>query len=275
MLSHIEGASNREGLQKVQDLEKQVGALCDRLARNRTRHYTAVAKNRMEIELLEGKIADKDRVIERLQGQISLLRYEEEVIVRSNDREVLDAMQLKITESNRHIQRLEKEAQEFGLKLSSTEKHSKRLESENRNLSREVAILEKEMGRAVEPVCDNGDCPIGEDGDLDLCGRCIVFIGGRSNQTPHFRTLVERCNGKFMHHDGGLDDGQSKLESILSKADAVFFPVDCVSHNASRDIKRFCKRDMKPFIPLSRSGYATFRRGLEEAFVPQTSNDHS
>jgi len=272
MLSHIEGATNRKGLLKAQELERQNGALRDQVAQNRRRHFTIISEKNSEIEQLKQELLAKDIVITQFEAEVADLGKQVESDNRHKNQEILDAQQLQIAEGNRYILRLEREAQKRGLEYSEAQNRVNILEEENSKCARELAMLEEELRRAHLPICDNGDCPIAETGDLDLCGRCVVFVGGRSNQTPHFRSLVERYNGTFMHHDGGLGDGQMKLESALSKADVVFFPVDCVSHNASRDIKRFCKRGMKPFVPLQRSGYASFRKGLEDTFIGQLVN---
>ncbi len=100
---------------------------------------------------------------------------------------------------------------------------------------------------------------------VDLCGRRVAYVGGRSGIVGHFRTLVERLNGHFIHHDGGKEDHEGQLGRILGQADVVLCPVDCVSHRASLRAKQFCKRTAKPFVPLRTAGLSSFVTGLRRA----------
>lgn len=109
--------------------------------------------------------------------------------------------------------------------------------------------------------CENAESCTGA--DTGLCGRCIAYVGGQNKQAKFFKDYVEGQNGQFLHHDGGLHDGQARLDSVLEKADAVMFPVSCVSHEAAKKIKQLCLRHKKPFIPLRTQGLAAFTRGLE------------
>lgn len=79
-----------------------------------------------------------------------------------------------------------------------------------------------------------------------------------------YRTLVERSNGRFAHHDGGVEDNPKRLQTLLSAADAVICPADNVSHGAYYVVKRLCKQYGKPCVLLKRSGLSTFARGLAE-----------
>ena len=78
----------------------------------------------------------------------------------------------------------------------------------------------------------------------------------------HFRKLVERLNGNFLHHDGGLEDGRKRLPVLLQRADAVICPVDCISHRAVNDIKVLCKREAKPMILLRKASFSAFNAAL-------------
>ena len=100
---------------------------------------------------------------------------------------------------------------------------------------------------------------------VDLCGRRVAYVGGRAGIVGHFRALVERLNGHFIHHDGGIEDHEGQLGRILGQADVVLCPVDCVSHRACLRAKRFCKRTAKPFVPLRSVGLSSFVTGLRRA----------
>jgi len=103
----------------------------------------------------------------------------------------------------------------------------------------------------------------GADCSPDLCGRCILFVGGRGIQVQHFRRLVEERNGTLVYHDGGFEDGIDRLNRLIAQADTVMFPVDCISHNAHDQIKKICRRRDTPFVPVRRTGLGAFRQALE------------
>jgi len=97
----------------------------------------------------------------------------------------------------------------------------------------------------------------------DLEGRCILLVGGRLHHASHIRQIVESHNGIFVHHDGGMENNLSRLTGCFRQADAVFFPVDCVSHAAQNKVKQLCRQWNTPYYPLRSSGTGSFSRALE------------
>ena len=54
-----------------------------------------------------------------------------------------------------------------------------------------------------------------------------------------------------------------RLKSLFGRADAVVFPVDCVSHAALAKIKCLCRRWDKPYFPMRRSGLSALAGALD------------
>ena len=99
-----------------------------------------------------------------------------------------------------------------------------------------------------------------------LSGKTLLYVGGRTNQVPKLRRLAEERGADLLHHDGGLAESAHSLAVLTLRADAVLFPVDCVSHSAAKLVKRICKQLGKSYFPLRRSGpasFAQFIQGLE------------
>jgi hypothetical protein len=94
----------------------------------------------------------------------------------------------------------------------------------------------------------------------------LLYVGGRANQIPAFRALIERAGGTFLHHDGGIEHGSSLLPGLLARADHVAFPVDCVSHLAVATIKRLCRHAGKPYVPLRTASLACLLAALVSQF---------
>ncbi|MGK0271416.1 MAG: hypothetical protein ACI88H_002075, partial [Cocleimonas sp.] len=147
--------------------------------------------------------------------------------------------------------------QEQKIKADS-EHHLERLIAEKESIENTLASLLNQREDGVES-CES--CP---NTNEDLCGRCVLYIGGRNSQYVHFRQLVEQQNGAFMHHDGGREDGHQKLASIVSKADVVVCPLDCVSHTAMNAVKRHCQNNTKQLVFIPHASLSAFSKGLIE-----------
>ena len=96
-----------------------------------------------------------------------------------------------------------------------------------------------------------------------LSGKTLLYVGGRTNQVPMLRRLAEERGADLLHYDGGLAESAQSLAILTSRADAVLFPVDCVSHSAAKMVKRMCKQLGKSYFPLRRSGLASFAQFIE------------
>ena len=95
-------------------------------------------------------------------------------------------------------------------------------------------------------------------------GKCILYIGGRESNICRMCELVGKMNGRLIHHDGGREDSLAKLQGAISSADAVIFPVDCVSHSSALEAKKLCKKMVKPFMPIRSSSLSSLVSGLAE-----------
>lgn len=140
-----------------------------------------------------------------------------------------------------------------------------RLERHEAEQAREIATLEGLLMRQfaqASPCAQCADqntpsCP-----GMSLCGKTVLYVGGLNNLIPHYRQLVEQCGGRFLHHDGGKEASRSLLPKMLTTADAVFCPIDCVSHDACNCVKKMCKRFQKPFVLMRSAGLSSLAKGL-------------
>jgi hypothetical protein len=149
----------------------------------------------------------------------------------------------------------------------SLEKTLKAAHAEAQLLARErdQAIAERD---ALERLLLAGDVTAAEEeqcagqcSSCDLATRrqCVLYVGGRTSLLAKYRALAERLGIRLTHHDGGLEESLSRLPDLISGADAVLCPTDCVSHSAYYQLKRQCKRSGKPcllFKGASVSGFA-------------------
>jgi Uncharacterized protein conserved in bacteria (DUF2325) len=94
-------------------------------------------------------------------------------------------------------------------------------------------------------------------------GRCVLYVGGRCQLLPHLRARAAACNACLLHHDGGQEETLHSLGRLVDRADVVFCPIDCVSHQACLKVKSLCRRRAKPFVPLRSSSATCFWRAIK------------
>ena len=97
-----------------------------------------------------------------------------------------------------------------------------------------------------------------------LDGKCVLCVGGRSGAVGAYREAVERQGGRFLHHDGGLEESLHRIDSALAAADLVICQAGCISHNAYWRVKEQCKRTGKPCLFVKRSGVSSFGRVIAD-----------
>lgn len=91
-----------------------------------------------------------------------------------------------------------------------------------------------------------------------LAGKCVLCVGGRTGTVDAYRDVVERSGGRFLHHDGGLEESLHRIPAALAAADLVICQVGCISHNAYWRVKEQCKRSGKPCLFLKGAGITRF-----------------
>jgi hypothetical protein len=94
----------------------------------------------------------------------------------------------------------------------------------------------------------------------DLCGKSILYVGGFSRHRDRFKQLIESINGQFLYHDGGMQQSNQLLNVMVQKADAVFCPIDCISHSAVWRIKSLAKTECKDCIFLRSPSLTSFKK---------------
>jgi hypothetical protein len=247
MLSHLMGASNRHTVQRARELEGQCREFEERLARN-ARHA-------------EEALAQRDRRIAEL----------ERLLGRRVAAPKLDATGVDMRASGARA------GGRMAARLDALERRLKAERARARAAERRLAEL-RPLPRAVhrakqagEDMPESGCTPAAPDPmprrepEVRLEGRRLLYVGGRNHLVPYLRALVERAAGALLHHDGGIDDSSARLEGLVSQVDAVYCPVDCVSHDACLKLKSMCRRRAKPFVPLRSASLSSFAQALGAA----------
>jgi len=256
MLSHLVGASNRADIRRLRESEERAERLSEQLVAVREAWRRRVDQEARGREELAGQLAALGEENRRLreaarevQGQTPAAE-----VARLEDR-------LREQASTEHA--LRQDCARQGRLLAAYAERIQRLEEDLGESREDARLLGEELSRLSGPCAascpDSGTprCP-----GRALCGRRILYVGGRTNLVRHYRAMVERLGGEFLHHDGGLEDGSRRLPQVVGCADAVFCPADCVSHEACQCVKRLCKSSCKPFVVLRSAGLAALSRSL-------------
>ncbi len=129
------------------------------------------------------------------------------------------------------------------------------LNRQNDQLQGEVKALEAELS-----VDEESDSATAVESDLD--GRDDALCRRTPRIDRSIKTVVARRGGTLLSHDGGMEENLAALPGLVSRADAVFFPIDCVSHSAVGQLKKSCRDRHKPFFPIRTASVASFMAAI-------------
>src|SRR5574343_265268 len=101
--------------------------------------------------------------------------------------------------------------------------------------------------------------------ELDaIDGKCVLCVGGRTGSIDAYRQIIEQRGGRFLHHDGGLEESLHRMDGFLAAADLIICQAGCISHNAYWRVKEQCKRTGKPCIYMKGSGISALSRLIDQ-----------
>jgi hypothetical protein len=246
MLSHLVGAANRADIRRLKLLEQEKASLATKV-------------ERQQRQLREGFL-ERDATIRRLNAMLAhTIAQAERPDADAYFQTTRDAMADLERRLNSEIvrrERLEQRVQVLSGALKSAEQERDHVNKRCKALSDELASIDDRIERLF--AADGADLT----DDLSLSGLTVLYVGGRENLMPQFRALVARAGGVFLHHDGGMEHSSALLPGLISRAQWVLFPVDCISHDAMGVIKRACRQSGKPYLPLRTSSLTCLFSGL-------------
>jgi hypothetical protein len=244
MMSHLQGASNRADLKRLQKLESEVAELRGAMLEQRRNHHQ--------------QLSCRDEILRSQEHELQALRVRQAQLMQKTPEDDTASLRQDETLEKRldwaEGRLVEREMQSTHLReeLSALKANLKELRAENQTLEQTVNLLLRKHTHGQEDAMP----------PIDLHGKQILYVGGRPRLAPYLRSLVEAHNGRFNHHDGGLEDSRAGLQNTLAAADMVFCPIDCISHDACLRVKKHCHQQAKLFVPLRSSGLSAFASGL-------------
>ena len=269
MLSHLVGSSNRADIARLSELECE---LADALEKNKS----LIARNREKLNKLRNQIDINQRTIRELDNENSNLKTRLFVELPSQSvEEINKEFSQGVLLSGENYEALLSEHEKSRSKIA---RHNlrllddvERLNIEKQELQSKLEFAQDELeGYLAELHAANsfiqGFITTNESNvpKCNLYGKCILYIGGRESNICRMCDLVDKMNGRLIHHDGGREDSLAKLQGAISSADAVIFPVDCVSHPSALEAKKLCKKMVKPYMPIRSSSLSSLVTGLAQ-----------
>jgi Uncharacterized protein conserved in bacteria (DUF2325) len=249
MLSHLVGAANRADIRRLRQLEQENGALTEKLHRQQQQLRDGFTSRDEIIRQLNALLA-RHHPLEGSGTNPESCPEDEETSSRS----VIADLNRKLGQETTRRERLEQRLSAMSATMKKTEAACQAADGERDALRREIESLEDHIAGLLAPAAG--------DAALELSARAILYVGGRPNQIPQLKALVERTGARFLHHDGGIEHSSSLLPGLISRADVLLFPIDCISHDAVATLKRLCRQLEKPYLPLRTASLATLASSL-------------
>jgi hypothetical protein len=250
MLSHLVGAANRADIRRLRQLEDEKALLEEKLARQQAQLRDSIVARDAKIRELNAALSAR---IEHQSYAATPANLDQASELGTLHALVADLRKLLDREVQRR-ERAEKRAEELAAASGKSEHARLLLEEEAGALRAELDAVEAQLASTDtgEEMTDN----------LDLAGITILYVGGRPHQVARLRLLVGQASGQLIDHDGGIEERPDLLAGLVSRADAAFFPVDCISHRAALVLKRLCQQAGKPYVPLRSASVASMLRAL-------------
>ena len=246
MLSHLAGAANRADIRRLAELEAENDRLRAKLVRQQDQLRDGLVSRDARIHELNGLLA-------RRIAEVAAAGQQDDASDRTTLEGLVASLEQRLrSESNRRVAVEERLARLTDELARERDQHAA--------VRRNEAALREEL-EAVEADLAPQTAET-EAVPSSLAGLSLLYVGGRTDRLGHLRALSEQLGATFLHHDGGVDDRSGLLAGLVSRADIVMFPVDCVSHEAVTIVKRLCRQTAKRYVPLRSSGTSSFVAAL-------------
>jgi hypothetical protein len=242
MLSHLMGAANRADIRRLRQLETDNAALAEKV-------------ERQQRQLSEG-FAGRDRAIRHLNELVARQASERSERPHSfkehDDGGGIDApvhdLNRRLAREAARRERSELRASELSAALKDKDRELQASRQECESSRQALDIVERQLAALTRPQAH------GPEAAIDLSGVTLLYVGGRAHQIPQLKDMIERTGAHFLYHDGGIENNPGLIPGLVSRADRVFFPIDCISHDAVTTIKRICRVTGKTYEPLRNAG---------------------
>lgn len=250
MIQHQVGSGARVDLRAMDALKDENARLQHELRRLREssetlqqEHSCLLSSTRLRLSELNAELLKRDAQLSRLRTQAPSLERPERPQLQQRLQAAEDTIRL------------------MSHKEQARDKEIERLRDFARYAEETIEALSAEDAFAAS---EQAAVPASVD-QHKLLGKCVLCVGGRPGAVHSYRDVVEQSGGRFMHHDGGLEESKHRIDAALSAADIVICQAGCISHNAYWRVKEQCKRSGKLCLFVKNSGLGSFSQVVDAA----------
>lgn len=250
MLSHLVGAAGRADIRRLRLIEEENAALREKVQRQQDQIRDSVLSRDAKIRDLNALLAG---AVARAADQAP--EHAEETLAG-----LVASLERRLSSETAHRQRIEERLRAAEERLAWERSDRATLERREEMLRAELEAAEAVLaGQATSAPARESEAP------SPLQGRTVLYVGGKPGHVAGLREIAAGFAAKLLHHDGGIEDRSPQLAGLISQASIVFFPVDCVSHDAMQIVKRLSRQAAKPYVPLRSAGLTSFLAALRGA----------
>jgi hypothetical protein len=254
MLSHLVGAANRADIRRLAALEAERAELALKVEKQQTQLREAIVARDATIRRLNGVLAQK---IAQERSATPNPRPQEQADESMALRELVAALQQRLATEGARRERTEQRHAMLRTTLSEAQTALRDANAQAQQLRDELVAAEAQL---LPP--QGAEAESQRTLPASLKGARLLYVGGRHGHIHHIRAFVEEAQAEFLYHDGGVEERKGLLAGIVSRADAIFFPVDCISHDTVAVVKRLCRQTGKPYLPLRSTSLTSFIAAL-------------
>ena len=261
MIQHQVGVVQRtdhaqlsQSTQQIAALKTELQALQQRLQKQASEHAKGGAQQQAQMMILRCDLVTRDTLIAALRDDLEALQASTPQLKSRLDltRES-DRQKNRIVDLERALTQAKDQVQ---IQVSATEEALAAFALHRAHTGPEAASQSTASAVAALPAVNEPTAT--------LTDRAVLCVGGRPASVPLYRHIIEKTGGRFLHHDGGEQESQTRLDATLAAADLVICQTGCISHGAYWRVKDHCKRHGKPCVFVENPGSASLRRALAE-----------
>jgi hypothetical protein len=256
MIQHQVGMASRVELARFEALIDENAVLARELSHARQRHARQATAHAQEVEALQSEVVRLRGQLMAAQGVAAALRQDlDELRATIPDLDTRQSLAARNAQQQERLHEL----------LRALQQERGEVERLRKPLDAAMAPAVATAAQAPTAPLPDADASPAPAGDPALADRVVLCVGGRTSSVPVYRRLVESQGARFLHHDGGEEQGAGQLESTLAAADLVICQAGCISHDAYWRVKDHCKRTGKRCVFVETPSRSALERALAEA----------
>ncbi len=107
-----------------------------------------------------------------------------------------------------------------------------------------------------------------------ICGRTLLYVGGRPRSNTVIRALVTRSGGTLVSYAGLIDNDTplSRFVRALQGVDLVVCPLDLIDPDSLDALRYLCRQHGVPWCEPRSSSVASFVTHMQKKAMPRTTH---